>query len=474
MGSGITRRIFFIGLLIAFSFGQLMACNSKEIQTNSVPIESAESELESETEQESVQESAQDVELTDKNQITDVVINVGADETQIYITWYSATSGSQELQFAEKSGKDEDGDGFPEDCQALKSKSIVTDKAGYWSNYVTVTGLKSNTDYIYRMSSGVYRSPLYQYSTNTIGQDADFSFIAVGDPQIGSTAVETDTDNWIHTLKTALSAEKASFILSVGDQINNSALLLESEYSGFLSQESMLQEIPIAVTVGNHDAPNIAAFSQHFTIPNVSQYGSIDDFGEEDNDYFFRYNGALFMVLDSNCTDVSQHKSFLEETLRRDPDAEWNIVVFHHSIYSAADHVNDANIELLREGLAPTLFALDIDVVLMGHDHVYDRSYIMGSADGLEAEVIRTPAGAAQTNIVDPKGVQYITLNSSTGSKYYEITSELYPYSAVISQVQIPTYSVVDITDRQLSVTTYTSTDKTVLDEVNIIHSTVP
>ncbi|WP_303620637.1 metallophosphoesterase [Hungatella hathewayi] len=58
-------------------------------------------------------------------------------------------------------------------------------------------------------------------------------------------------------------------------------------------------------------------------------------------------------------------------------DADWTVVTFHHSIYSTASHESDNDIIQRRAELSPVFTELGIDVVLMGHDHVYTRSYMM-------------------------------------------------------------------------------------------------
>lgn len=64
-----------------------------------------------------------------------------------------------------------------------------------------------------------------------------------------------------------------SFILSAGDQINQTNVSKTSEkleqqveYSGFLNP-SVLRSIPVATTIGNHDSKSVN-YSNHFNYPN--------------------------------------------------------------------------------------------------------------------------------------------------------------------------------------------------------------
>ena len=137
---------------------------------------------------------------------------------------------------------------------------------------------------------------------------------------------------------------------------------------------------------------------------------------------------------------------------------------FHKSMYSVASHVTEDDIVALRTGLSPIFKELGIDVVLQGHDHVYARSYIMGGQDGMTADVQKTEDGKALTDIYAPDGVQYVTLNSGSGSKFYNITNEAFTYTAVQNQEKVPNYSKVFVTPETFTVTTYRTSDQSVVD----------
>ena len=109
---------------------------------------------------------------------------------------------------------------------------------------------------------------------------------------------------------------------------------------------------------------------------------------------------------------------------------------------------------------------LGIDIVLQGHDHVYARSYIMGGESGMTADVQKNADGSALTEVTNPDGVQYITMNSASGSKFYKITEEAFEYTAVQNQEKVPNYSVANVTKDAFTVTTYRSTDDSVVDTI--------
>ena len=156
------------------------------------------------------------------------------------------------------------------------------------------------------------------------------------------------------------------------------------------------------------------------------------------------------MNLNSNNKNAAEHIQFMEETMAANPDSTWNFVVFHHSIYSAASHSLESDIIKLREDLVPTIDKLDIDAVLSGHDHSYVRTYQMKNLQPLKNQMVNE-----EDAVVNPDGTVYITGNSSSGSKYYNLKPEHEPYAAVRTQLRTPTFTNVEVTPTSLEFTTY-------------------
>ena len=52
--------------------------------------------------------------------------------------------------------------------------------------------------------------------------------------------------------------------------------------------------------------------------------------------------------------------------------AQWKIVMFHHPLYSSARHKSNVD---LRQKLMPLFLKHDIDLLLSGHDHCYERTW---------------------------------------------------------------------------------------------------
>jgi predicted phosphodiesterase len=458
---------------------------------------------------------------------TQVSITPGADETQMNFAWYSRKGEDAGFRY----GKQADlSDGTDAEVKSTDAQE------GYQSNKVTLTGLEPGSVYYYQ-AGGKAVSRL-----ETRDPDS-FSFIFVGDPQIGSSneekakkpedilkdtfktaqyeSVMSDSFNWNHTLE--LAVEKAgsdpAFVLSAGDQIQTNAkkvkdgTVSEIEYAGYLSPE-VLKSLPVATTVGNHDADN-ANYTWHFNVPNLSTLGSNGIVG---GDYSFRYGDALFMMLNTQDTNVAEHRQFMEETIKANADCKWRIVTLHQDIYGSAEHSNEPEITNLRYELVPIFEENDVDVVLTGHDHAYSRTYLLEGGkksfeyddDSFEAQLEKdidngdskeilftAPLNIKKNTVdpdeitylqylaavmdtdaivskkresVDPEGILYMTAGSSSGSKYYDLTPRKQTYIASRWQEDVPTYSVVDIDSESFTINTYrTDTNEKIDEQVRIV-----
>ncbi len=378
-----------------------------------------------------------------------VVLTMGSDETSKNITWYANDSAAGEVQYALKANV-KDGV-FPEKYQTVKATASAADDAGFYTNQATMKGLTEHTEYVYRLVNDDMISEMYTFSTGDF--DGAFSFAFVGDPQIGSGNLQNGIDGWNKTLDVITEKLNPDFLVSAGDQVNTASK--ETEYAGYLNPA--LTSLASASTIGNHDSGS-SAYSQHFNLPNESA-----DLGETaaGTDYWFVYNNTLFMNINSNDRSNAEHKAFMEEAIRANPDVKWKTVIFHHSIYSTASHVDDNDIIERRNELPQIFDDLDIDVVLMGHDHVYTRTYMMD---------IFTPdtSQGVQDSVTNPKGILYLTANSASGSKYYDVKAPDAEYVAKQDQSYRRTVTDISVTDTSYTMTTYYADDMSVLDTFTI------
>ena len=109
--------------------------------------------------------------------------------------------------------------------------------------------------------------------------------------------------------------------------------------------------------------------------------------------------GARFFVLDSRSLDPRQ-LDWLRAELAKS-GTTWKICYFHHPLYTSGRY--GAGARSLRLALEPILIEGDVDVVLSGHEHFYERTvpqhgisyFISGGAGSLrEGDIRRSPLTA--------------------------------------------------------------------------------
>src|SRR5947208_2898823 len=92
-----------------------------------------------------------------------------------------------------------------------------------------------------------------------------------------------------------------------------------------------------------------------------------------ENYYSFDVGNAHIVVLNSNERTVpgSLQYTFLDHDLAS-TSARWKLVFFHHTIYSSGT-THGSNL-VIRANLVPLFDAHAVDMVLMGHEHHYERT----------------------------------------------------------------------------------------------------
>ena len=443
-----------------------------------------------------------------KNDWTQISLSPGSNATELNFAWYTPKQTNDDHSNANVpkliigEGRNMKNAKVYEAEQTAVKDEQDNNGETYNSNKVTATGLKENKTYYYSYDNGNGYTKPAAYTTKSTN---NFSFAFVGDPQIGSSnelkgkdtkefydaqsnAVKSDAFNWSSTLNAALEKtdDQLSFVVSAGDQIqttkkklpNKDASKSEIEYTGYLSPEA-LKSLPVATTVGNHDADN-ANYTYHFNRTNASELGSNKVVG---GDYYFKYGNALFIMLNTQDTNVAEHKQFIEQTVAANKDCKWRIVTLHQDIYGSAEHSNEPEITNLRYQLTPIFEQNDIDAVLTGHDHAYSRSkmllggtkandytdekdqkyltYLKSIMDEKAIETVKKQG----SSVINPEGVLYMTAGSSSGSKYYDLVPRQQTYIAHRWQEDVPTYSVVDVTENSLTINTYRTDNDEKIDE---------
>ena len=430
----------------------------------------------------------------EESQIRFPILTIGKDQSERNFTWYSKSKEQGYLEIVEandqkdfsnakkiKAVTSDDNTTFDINEKSNEKVKIEKDKKDQAlkdlyelkdmsNSQVNIKNLKPNTKYMYRVYNGNgKKSQVFEFTTQ---QKGDFTFVLAGDPQIGAGKFYADRDKWEKALGTIKKqVPQMSFLYSLGDQINEYHSKSELEYSGYIERENA-KGITFATLIGNHDS-QANSFSQHFALPNLQAEGKT----EAGSNYYFVYNNTLFIQLNSNNMNTAEHKATIEKAIEmtKNQNIKWKVVGFHHAIYSAATHANDDDIIKRRAEYPALMKQYGIDLIVAGHDHVYTRSRMMDGGLAIESERNFTDKskeeGKVPSKYVNPKGQLYLTANSASGSKHYDLV-EFKDYMAVRDQHYKPNFTEVKVTDKSIVATTYETDSLKVVDQVEIEKST--
>ena len=90
------------------------------------------------------------------------------------------------------------------------------------------------------------------------------------------------------------------------------------------------------------------------------------------------------MTTDPNHLPWQKERAWLEADLAA-TNQTWTIVACHFPLYCDGNYNSDTNepLKLLREELIPVLDRFGVDLYVAGHDHTYQRSYLIRGHTGM-------------------------------------------------------------------------------------------
>ncbi len=263
----------------------------------------------------------------------------------------------------------------------------MVDVAGSTTEHaVTLTGLAADTTYYYSIGS----------STEVFeGDDAEHFFLT---SPVAGTAKPTRI--WVlgdsgtaNANAQAVANAYVSFTgsthtdlwLMLGDNAYNDGTDSQYQAAVFDMYPEMLRKSVLWATLGNHDGHTADSATQSgpyydiFTLPTSAEAGGLAS-GTEAY-YSFDYGNIHFICLESHETNRLTGGAMLN-WLTQDLAAttqEWIIAFWHHPPYTKGSHNSDTELQLIemRENALPILEAAGVDLVLSGHSHSYERSFLL-------------------------------------------------------------------------------------------------
>lgn len=235
----------------------------------------------------------------------------------------------------------------------------ITKEKGFFptsSHAVTLRGLRANQQYYYTVVSAESESPLYRFWTAS-EYNQSIRFVVAGDTRGG-------WDNWQSTLLVSqgIERENPAFVFNTGDLVDDGNNI--DDWMHFFTASPYLHNSTFYPVLGNHE--NYARFYfSFFSLPSNERW------------YSFENGPVHFIALDSNLRSRYRFAQYLWLLHELHTDSrQFTLVLFHHPPYSSGEeHGNSTWVQRLW---VPLFEHYQVDVVLNGHDHDYERSIVNG------------------------------------------------------------------------------------------------
>lgn len=115
-----------------------------------------------------------------------VSLTPGATESQLNFAYYSRTEETPKVKIATKADMSD-----AKEVEGKQTQAVAIEGVQYYSNKASVNDLKENTTYYYQVFQNGKYQDVQKYSTKSF---KNYSFLYVGDPQIGASSGQTSTE----------------------------------------------------------------------------------------------------------------------------------------------------------------------------------------------------------------------------------------------------------------------------------------
>ena len=265
-------------------------------------------------------------------------------------------------------------------------------------HFVTLTGLDPNTLYYYdvgTISGGIQgggTAEHYAVTAPVSGSKTAFRAWVVGDTGVGNGNQLAVRDAMLN--ETNANGLKQDLFLHLGDIAYNDGTDSEFTAKHFSVYQDILRNTPFYSAYGNHEADSSNAalqtgpYYEAFVLPGNGQAGGVASNTEAY--YSFDYANVHFVVIDSSESSTepgSPQISWLTNDLAT-TNQDWIIAMAHHSPYTKGTHDSDNGNDSdglqvkMRENVLQVLEAGGVDLVMSGHSHAYERSFLIDGVYG--------------------------------------------------------------------------------------------
>lgn len=282
----------------------------------------------------------------------------------------------------------------------LNNMNTQVDSAtGTTEHILKISGLNPATKYFYAICR--------QDGDTLVGADSSFYFTTHPLPGTdvplrawitGDAGKENKDQRDVRDAFYLASGKKATDLwLLLGDNAYNEGTDDEYQFAMFQDMfEEQMKHTTLFPTPGNHDLRtyiNSLEQAPYYQIFSMPQEGESGGFPSGSKAYYsFDFGNTHFISLDSYGTprDSTQAMATWLKADLAASQARWTVAFWHHPPYTKGSHDSDnptnsndnnpggkSRLFEMREQIVPLLEKAGVDLVLCGHSHVYERSYML-------------------------------------------------------------------------------------------------
>lgn len=333
-------------------------------------------------------------------------------------------------------------------------------------NEVSLTNLDPGTEYMYKVTDGVYSSDVRYFKTG----DKEFNFVWVSD-------FHAYYANASRLNKASVAVNKCideaggdvDFILSTGDIVAHGGTY---EWWKQVGTASWMKKYMFATTLGNHDwMTNVGTYYS-----NGASYAFMDACynnprngfeGQENICYYFHYGDALFICVNTELESakylgltsqefIKAQQDWVEDVLLHNK-AQYIFLFQHYQAFSTTGAYHSAGYSRWHD----ICDRFGVDIFLSGNSHVYMRSLPIYN-------------GSVSTD--ETKGTVYMVAPSSDGERgetYNAPTTNTDKIVASYSDPKSQAASILKVREDGISLK-LVSYDGTIIDEATILPKREP
>lgn len=178
--------------------------------------------------------------------------------------------------------------------------------------------------------------------------------------------------------------------LQLGDNGYNEGTDAQYQAAMFDMCSARLRQTTVWTTLANHetystDWNGLYPYLNIFTMPTLGEAGGVASHTQ----FYYSFDIGMVHFISLDATESSREPDGdMANWLRADLAAttnRWLIAFFHQPPYTKGSHDSDTEIEPIemRQNIVPILEAGGVDLVMCGHSHSYERSFLLNGHYGL-------------------------------------------------------------------------------------------